>query len=493
MSIKFAPGYLLTLSFLLCQPAKADELSDLRVQLDKMAKKIQEIELSNKINKKNQKSSTDYIVRDSVFEEKLSERMQKIELENNELKLTSKNSVKSGSLPGSFLIPGTDTSLKIYGYVKVDGIYSSRAPGGDASASYASSNFLAVPLKGTPVYKQGSEFAATARESRFGIDSQTVLPKGKVGTRIEGDFYGSGSNFHLRKAYIDYVIGNHEFLFGQQGTIFADGSSTDDSETLDFGGITGTPGGRVPMIRYAYQFSPVVKLMLALEEPDTTYKDTSVFVSDAEPYNYSLKSLDSSSGNTVERMPDAIIHLKLGDQKAHISFRGLVTQQSYDDTVYKKRILGYGVAHSGHYTFSNNDNFAYDLIYGNALDGWMDAGTGAILDSTTDPKKKNFFLQNNLGLAVSFKHMWTDTLRSTLGLGMLRTYNKGIMKSLQVNKFVRDLHINLVESPVKNFDVGMEYAVGERHVEKARQIPGLATISDVGVTHRFQISAKYSF
>ena len=492
MYFKLAPMSFIALGLLVSPFAFGEEaeIKTLRTELEQMSKRLHDLEEGNKKKAHHHsRAASPQHVDNSAFQAKIEDRFKKLELQDSELKLVAEKTLKAGSMPGSFLIPGTDTSLKIYGYVKADGVYSSHAPGGDGSGADASSNFIGVPLRGSPISDQGGEFLATARESRLGFDTQTVSSKGTFGTRIEGDFYGgsTANALRLRKAYITYMSGNHELLLGQECTSFSDGDATAGAETLDFGGITGTPGGRIPMIKYGYLFSPKVKLMTALEEPDTEYQDTSKFVN-AGGGDYSLQNLNAGSGNTVERFPDLILNLRLGDDDAHLSFRGLASEQSYDDTIYTKREWGFGAAHSGHYTFANKDVFAYDVIYGNVLTGWMSGGAGAMYDA----KNKNFFLQNMLGAAVSYKHMWTDSLRSTLGLGMLEVYNKGVAKTVQTNKVVRDIHINLIESPIKNVDVGIEYAMGERQVEKAHTVPG-RNILNRGVTHRFQVSAKYKF
>jgi hypothetical protein len=493
MYFKLTPVSLMALSLLIAPVVQAEEseLKTLRAELGQMSKRIQELEKKS-TQKTHHHSAAHHVhtpahVDNVAFQAKIEERFKSLELQDSELKLASSNTVKSGSLPGSFLIPGSDTSIKIFGYVKVDGIYSSRAPGGDGSGGDASSNFVGVPLKGTPLYNQGEEFLTTARESRFGFDTETVSSKGTVGSRIEGDFYGSANVLRLRKAYIKYAAGNHEVLMGQEASNFGDGDATGNAELLDFGGIGGAPGGRIPMVRYAYSFNPKVKLITSFEEPDTEYQDSSQFVK-SDGKDFALKNQNAASGDTVERFPDVVLHLRLGDDNAHMSFRGLASEQTFDNTTYRKREWGFGGAHSAHYTFVNKDVVAYDVTYGNVLTGWMSGGAGAIYDATN----KNFFLQNILGVAASYKHMWSDTLRSTLGLGMMQIDNKGIAKTLQTNKVVRDLHINLIESPVKNLDIGMEYALGEREVEKAHAIPGY-NVSNKGLTHRFQVSAKYKF
>jgi hypothetical protein len=470
-----------------------EEISELKARLEALTHQLKKLE-----NQQNaaQKRQDEIINQKAARETQLEEKMAHIASENQALMLASKATVKNGSMPGSFLVPGTNTSLKFYGYGKADFIYTTRLYGGDNSASSMSSNFGGIPLNGTATSNRGGELNALLKESRFGFDTQTVQNFGVVDSRLEFDAYGSGTTgVRMRKAYVDFKGIAHEFLVGMQTTNFSDGDGAGGAETLDFGGIVGTPGGRPPMLRYTANVSPKFKVIVSAEEPDTSYRaanpsnDTN-FENTAK--DGSLKSLDHSSGSTMERLPDMILHLRVGDSKAHMSFRGLATQQSFDDGIFQKRVWGYGLAHTGRYEFDNKDSIAYDVTYGNALGKWMTSGTSASYIHHTDPAQRKFFLQNNLGLSLAYFHKWTSTLRSTLGLGYQKTYNRNEMKVQQTNKTLRDVHINLIETPIPNFDIGVEYAWGERKVEKV-DVSKSPNASDKGKVHLFQVSAKYSF
>lgn len=78
------------------------------------------------------------------------------------------DTVKRGTLPGSFVIPGTTTSLKIGGYVKVDAIYDIGPPQGDLI------NPAAIPLNaagaaGAAARRDNGNFRLHARQSRLSV------------------------------------------------------------------------------------------------------------------------------------------------------------------------------------------------------------------------------------------------------------------------------------------------------------------------------------
>ena len=69
-----------------------------------------------------------------------------------------------GLFPGSYLIPGTNTSFKWYGFVRLDGIFDANPIGGTDSFVTAQ---IPVPQG------RGQNFAANPRYSRLGMDTWT--------------------------------------------------------------------------------------------------------------------------------------------------------------------------------------------------------------------------------------------------------------------------------------------------------------------------------
>jgi len=202
-----------------------------------------------------------------------------------------------GSFPRSFLIPGTDTSIRIGGQIteEVDYYFS----GGNPNTSPQSTtigNGGAVPVAPLDIHGQfvpgfvpgtapaGAALAATAnfpgavaahsrstgiflqspRTTKFNIETRTPTPYGEARTFIEMDFTGS-TNFapsgtdnngqvthdvnslvpRLRYAY--GTLGG--FLAGQANSNFSDPDA--NAETVEIGGNVGEPGViRIPQVRY---------------------------------------------------------------------------------------------------------------------------------------------------------------------------------------------------------------------------------------------------
>src|SRR5271169_5076841 len=173
------------------------------------------------------------------------------------------DAVVGGNFPGSFKLPGSDTSIAIHGYTKLDMIYSFDARMGD---SFAEST---IPGNHNANSNTGPQFRAHARQSRLTIETRTPTNYGQMGTYIQTDFFGTSpgsaggnntSNMRLRQAY--GTLGN--WLFGQTWTNFTD--LDDQAETLDFFGPVGTIVARQAQVRYTYPMGKW-KFAGALENP----------------------------------------------------------------------------------------------------------------------------------------------------------------------------------------------------------------------------------
>ena len=118
-----------------------------------------------------------------------------------------------GDIGGGFRLPGSETSIRVYGYAEVHLIH-------DAGRSGPSDNFTDLMFQ--PV---GSEVAnnprlglkgktkLTAQTSHFGFETSTPTSAGTFNTKVEADFYAyngieQGQNrnrLRLRQAYGEYA------------------------------------------------------------------------------------------------------------------------------------------------------------------------------------------------------------------------------------------------------------------------------------------------
>jgi hypothetical protein len=172
--------------------------------------------------------------------------------------------------PGTFKIPGTDSTIKFYGYAQLDTtIDFSGRPVGYENSDWAT-YLPAVPADDSAAGKHlKPQTYLTARTSRFGIQTNTPTKVGAVGVKLEGDFngptgfqsetYTNSVVFRLRHAY--GTVGG--LLVGQTWSTFLDLNAAPD--TVDFNGPGTLALVRNPMIRYTFGFGPSLNLAVAAE------------------------------------------------------------------------------------------------------------------------------------------------------------------------------------------------------------------------------------
>lgn len=158
--------------------------------------------------------------------------------------------------PGWWLIPRTETQIKLGGYVKFDLIHDFNP--------IASPDFFDV----SKILTDGSEGQSThmlAKETRLFLDTRTPSKVGEIRAFVEGDFYGSSGAFRLRHAYVEI---NKKWLAGQTWSNFMDENIIPN--TLDFEKPAAYAFVRHAMLKYTQALSADANLAFAVEEPSTS-------------------------------------------------------------------------------------------------------------------------------------------------------------------------------------------------------------------------------
>jgi hypothetical protein len=181
-----------------------------------------------------------------------------------------------GSFPRSFLIPGTDTSIRLGGFIDLTGLYffqgaNSGNPGTPTSNAIQNGNLDGLPLGQMFVPGVGSVaqsanhsrgngvFEFSPQQSRINIETRTPTAWGESRTFFEFDWagcnnfscqtvqQGGGDSIVPRLRFAYGTLGG--FLAGQAISNFSDADA--DTESMEFGGSMGSTGGyRVPQVRY---------------------------------------------------------------------------------------------------------------------------------------------------------------------------------------------------------------------------------------------------
>lgn len=418
----------------------------------------------------------------------LTERIEQVELKQ-------KDAVVAGDIPGSFRLPGSDTSIKLYGYVEVNAVREFKGANGGNDYS----TFLPyAPLNGSTARK--GETYLHARTSRIGIETSTPTAYGPLGIKLEGDFNNdprlggsavSGDvkaiytqqatnsyNFRLRQAVATFA----GFTVGQTWSTFMDVDNA--PETVDFNGPIGSTFIRQPVVRYTYATPDLGGFTVAVENP-VSY----ALAKTVDPDTGEISRGTTASG--FSKSPDLVLRWDKGFDWGAASVRG-VTQQVkvIDDAGINADKRGYGIAGTGLIKLrGGQDTLSVGLTYGDGVGRYFNYLEGAIVNTEAN----RILMERALGTVIGYQYKASDTLRANFVGGWQKNFNNAYTEyaltngfgtgQYGINKRMYQLHAGLIYNPVKNVDLGAEYIWGERET----------LAGEKGSLSRFNLMARYTF
>lgn len=407
---------------------------------------------------------------------------------------TAQGGPGGGSFEGSILIPGTNTSMRIGGYAKLD-MYKDwgRNPG----------DFILInkiPPAGGPGAVPGQnrtgDVRLHARQSRLDIETRTPTAFGELKVYFEGDFYG-GNPAGTSDVVNQSNLGVRHF-YGQLGPLLAGqfwslAMDLDSApETLDFGGPPGFVFIRQGQIRWTQDMGNGFSLAGAIESPSSDFTGNTAS-NNSVPFNMAggAPAFASStvSSNALSQIPDLIARASyrqsFGEISAYALFRKIEANTGVDSQA--AHAFGWQTGLAGKQNIYGKDNVTYELNvskgggrYINNLNGQGAAWNGA----------GGMVALRTYGAYVYYQHWWTANLRTNIGAGTTRVYNENFVDGVNMNIAANNQtaqtyggHINLIWSPVPNTNFGVEWAEMKRSLE----VPNTARV------HRLQFSAQFLF
>jgi hypothetical protein len=384
--------------------------------------------------------------------------------------------VVAGSFPRSILIPGTDTSIKIYG--QMTEIINYYLTGANPNASPQSSTvgvtgqLESIPLRtaGVTSARQNGVFLQTPRESKFGIETRTPTPFGEARTVVEMDFAGSttfapggGGPLEISDSLVPrvrYAYGTlGGFLAGQATSNFADPDA--NGETLDFGGNPGEPGKvRIPQVRYTMPAWWGTSLSFSAETPETVLGTgagivgSDAGVTPAATTTCTIAALATATTCTTALLTSGPLPTNITKATApnvtaawywpqawgHFDFSTvLLPGLDVDDGHYfDKQYIGYG----GHFGIDVKpgwfgwvkDDIILHVVGGSGMGNYLNASTNFMLETnygsagnygsfngpTTATSAAAIIVKpvTVYGGEIGYQHWWLDNLRSNFNAGI---------------------------------------------------------------------------
>jgi hypothetical protein len=380
--------------------------------------------------------------------------------------------VTRGMYPGSFLVPGTNTSFRLRGFVRLAAL-------GDFDPIGSTDSFVpnTIPVPQT----EGRNFNMSSRMSRFAIESwtPTSYKDWEVHTFVEGDFFngpaqaagGGGNPFRLRHAFFDFGY----FRFGQQNSVFMDG--TNWPSLVDFQGPNGWINQRQPSARMTL---PVVDGLYWATSVERPFSDVNT----------------SGLGSGEQDVPDLATHLRLEADRGHLQLAGLVRTIGYQPTGGElTRRAGAGISGSAVFhpwailmgtdpvhekdpSGLTRSRILMQYTWGAGVSRYVQDLVGQGLDGQVNPITGEFDLVDATAWNASYEHWFNESWLSNFTYSEAMVDNN-VDQPATTYEQGKYLAWSLWWIPVPRLSFGMEYMWGEREnfdgqAAEANRLHGLA-------------------
>jgi hypothetical protein len=384
----------------------------------------------------------------------------------DQMAVSVKENVVVGDVPGSFRIPGTESSVRVYGIAELNMVHEMK---GDSSAGDYSTFMPYAPLNGSAYGNRKGQTYMHARTSRIGIEGATPSPYGQVAFKVEGDFnneprtgnsavFGdprniwtqqatNSYNFRLRQAYLQAG----PWLFGQTWSTFMDIDNT--PETVDFNGPIGGTFIRQPQIRYTYSTPQYGNFIGALENS----------------VSYVLDETATATAAGFSKVPDLVGRWDKSFTWGSLSLRGVSHEHRINDGAgVNLSRRGTGLAASGQIKTVGDDFLSWIVTGGTGIGRYFNYVEGAGYDSASNRIR----LEKAVGVVLGYQHKVSDTFRMNFVLGTQKNSDNEYTAwarangldsgQFGVNRKVTQFHIGGIWNPIKPVDIGLEYIWGKR-------------------------------
>lgn len=385
--------------------------------------------------------------------------------------------VEVGEFPGSMKFPGTDVSVKIGGQIKVDSLYTF-----GSSAGLSEDLFQTRTISATATPKS-NRFRMHARETRLNVDVRAPSEWGALRAFTEFDLFGgssaafpqeqvNGYEIRLRHAYVQ--VG--QLMVGQNWSTFNDPAAF--AETLDFAQVNGESFIRQPQARWTQPVGEGVSVAFAVENPEGDISDNT--------------APGTGRRTNADNVPDVIGNVRYEQAWGHLQagalYRRLKVTGDTTDPTFNDSDAGYGVNVSGKIAvpvINEKDNFKFQVNYGEGIGRYINdlqlTGTETF-DAAINRTNREIDPLEAVGAYGSYQLVFSDKWRSNLTGGYVHISQPDYQPATAMQSTIYTA-ANVIWSPVKKFDLGLELLWGQRENRNGQE--SSAT--------RVQASAKYAF
>jgi hypothetical protein len=360
-------------------------------------------------------------------------------------------------------LQGTDTSLKIGGFVKMDAMYDTNPIGTRDWLVPA-----AIPTT-APDNQRGPQFGINTRATRLNFEFRRNTELGLAKIFLENDFFGNDAanfgagpyGFRLRHAYGQLGA----WTVGRTFSNFIDIDSWPD--TLEFYGPAAATFLFNSQVRYTQGLGNGLSASGAVETPRT---------------DIACNGAATCGGR--ERLPDLTGKLRWDQPWGHLQGTAIWRHLSYDTGIAGAgSSTGIGLQLSGSVKSGiGNDYATFSTVAGNGIQRYInDPGYFGGNDGVVGPQGQYDAL-GVFGGYAGYTHFWDAKYRSTVSAGFVDAENSAFQLPTAYNR-TQYLTANIVWAVFGSLNVGTELIWAEH---KNR-------VGNSGDLLRLQFSAQYNF
>jgi hypothetical protein len=356
-------------------------------------------------------------------------------------------------LAGFFLLPGTETRLRVGGFARVDFIHDFQPMG-------STDDFIVSTIP-VDVVSNADNTTIHARETRVNLEVRRPSRLGSLRILLENDFFGSDGEraFNLRHAFGQVA----NTLVGFTVSTMQDVDARPD--TLDYEGPPGRLSARQAQVRYTFPMPGGQSLAFAAEEPKP---------------NIPTDVDDPVTARTP--WPDAIVRYRLERRQGHLQvgsvFRSL---GGYVGTgIADAQVFGAGLALSGSWATNQGNILLGEVSVGHGLARYIKDTSGLGLDLAIDDNG-DLRAVGLVAAVAGYQRVWSNRVRSTLSASMVSVDRLSAMPG-DTYRSSRYLSGNVLYTDGP-FTFGLEYDAARLEVQDGRR----------NWAHRIQGAIQYDF
>ncbi|HUF44500.1 MAG TPA: porin [Aestuariivirgaceae bacterium] len=404
--------------------AQADELSDLKAQLEALQSRVDQIEQQPAMPALPEGASFITMSRGSA------------DIADYGFHSASRDDIPADrgftiAITPAADLPAPISEVVVYGFVKGDVIYDFDKDLGDS---------FYVPGLWTSSGNGDSHIRLHAKQTRFGIRSRTDTAIGQIRTQIEGDFFTDGNRFRLRHGIGHWdMTPNWTLSVGQ--TWFTAALLPIGVSVVDFSGFAGPNGyGRRAQVRLTYHSGPI-SWAVAIEQPS--------FVSDA-------------------KWPNLSAYLQFDAPGGH-QFIVTGTVADHRDSPFSDN-LGWAVQAGANINLADIATLTVGALYGEQEHCAYLNQVGAFCGDFIDIDKgsvDDFFSDKGWGLMAGLSFGLTDTTTFNVMYGISWLDNEVEFIEGHDSVMVQTVHANILWRPVQQMQLGWEVMWGQYDIDSS--------------------------